>query len=60
MIRKHHFVVQVLIALLTIGCTLYALGGTGISAIISAIFVVALRVEANTGGVLMTHDEASR
>lgn len=60
MVRKHHLFVQVGMWLLTLVCAYMAITGTGFSAIIAAIFVVALRVEANTGGMLLTHDEASK
>lgn len=60
MVRKHHPIVQVILGLLTLFCAGMAITGTGLSAVISAIFVVALRVEANTGGMLVTAEEAAQ
>lgn len=56
MVRKHHIIVQVILGLLTLFCAGMAITGSGLSAIVAAIFVVALRVEANTGGVLVERE----
>lgn len=58
--RQHHPAVNVLLWLLTLACAAYALMGTGFAAIIAAIFVVALRVEAGLGGVDVAEQERHR
>jgi hypothetical protein len=60
MSRQHHPAVSVLLWLLTLACVASALMSTGFPAIISAIFVVALRVEAGLGGVDAEAQERQR
>jgi hypothetical protein len=60
MSRQHHPAVSVLLWLLTLACVVSALMSTGFAAIVAAIFVLALRVEAGLGGVDVEAQERQR
>lgn len=58
--RQHHPAVNILLWALTLACVASALMSTGFAAIVSAILVLAIRVEAGLGGVDVAERERQR